>query len=123
MLGSVRRMIRNTDAATAGAYLSLFGERNAVLPLLFHSLFLDEAEARQNLIHPLQRTTVAQFRQILKYYASEGYQFISPSDLLAGLPFERKYALITFDDGYFNNIRGTAGSRRVVRPGDILHRN
>ena len=31
MLGSVRRIIRNTDAATAGAYLSLFRERNALL--------------------------------------------------------------------------------------------
>src|SRR5277367_6172434 len=105
MLGSVRRIIRTTDAATAGAYLSLFRERNALLCFLFHSLFLDDAESRQNLVHPLQRTTVGQFRGFIQYYKAEGYQFIRPSDLLAGLDPGGKYALISFDDGYFNNAR------------------
>ena len=105
MLASMRRIIRNTDAATAGAYLSFFRERSGLLSFLFHSLFLDEGEAQQNLVHPLQRTTVAQFRRFVQYYASEGYQFIQPSELLAGLRPGHKYALITFDDGYFNNSR------------------
>jgi peptidoglycan/xylan/chitin deacetylase (PgdA/CDA1 family) len=105
MLGSMKRIIQETDAAAAGAYLSLFRERNALLCFLFHSIFLDEAEAGQNVIHPLQRTTVAQFRRFVEYYASQGYQFITPAELLAGLHPDRKYALISFDDGYFNNQR------------------
>jgi peptidoglycan/xylan/chitin deacetylase (PgdA/CDA1 family) len=105
MLSSVRKIIRTTDAAAAGAYLSLFRERNALLCFLFHSVFLDDRESRQNRVHPLQRTTVAQFRAFVRYYQAEGYQFIRPSDLFAGLDPDGKYALITFDDGYFNNTR------------------
>ena len=87
----------------ARAYLSLFRERNALMSFLFHSLFRDEREIRQNLVDPLQRTTVAQFRQFIAYYLENGYRFVSPDDLLDGLGPEGKYALITFDDGYFNN--------------------
>ena len=105
MLGPVRRIIRTTDAAIAAGYLSLFRERNAMLAFLFHSLFVDEAESRRDLVHPLQRTTVAQFRRFIEYYLARGYRFIGPSDLLAGLDPSGLYALITFDDGYFNNTR------------------
>ena len=105
MLGSVQRIIRKADAATANAYLSLFRERNAVMGFLFHSLFADDREASGNLIHPLQRTTVEQFRRFVEYYRAQEYRFITPADLLAGLAPDGKYVLITFDDGYFNNTR------------------
>jgi peptidoglycan/xylan/chitin deacetylase (PgdA/CDA1 family) len=105
MLSSVQKFIRSTDAAAAGAYLSLFRERKALLCFLFHSIFLDDRESRENRVHPLQRTTVAQFRAFVRYYKSQGYQFIRPADLFGGVDPDGKYALITFDDGYFNNIR------------------
>ncbi len=105
MLGPVRRILRTTDAAIASAYLSLVRERSALLCFLFHSLFADEQESEQNLVHPLQRTTVAQFRRFIAYYLRKGYQFIGVPELLAGLKPGGRYALITFDDGYFNNSR------------------
>ena len=72
---------------------------------LFHSLFADEREIRQNLVDPLQRTTVEKFRRLIRYYQEHGYQFVSPADVLAGLGPGKKYALLTFDDGYYNNSR------------------
>ncbi len=84
-------------------YLALFKERNALLSFLFHSLFRDEQEIEKKLVDPLQRTTVAKFRQFIEYYLRSGYQFISPADLVNGVSPQGKYALITFDDGYFNN--------------------
>lgn len=103
MLGHLQTIIRTTDAAVAGAYLSVFRERDALLPFLFHSLFADEEQMRLDLIDPLDRTTVARFREFVAYYARNGYRFVGPEDVLKGLPHRGKFALITFDDGYFNN--------------------
>jgi peptidoglycan/xylan/chitin deacetylase (PgdA/CDA1 family) len=73
------------------------------MPFLFHSLFRNEAEMEQHVVEPLERTTVAQFRQFIEYYLGCGYRFVGPDDLLRGLPADGKYAMITFDDGYYNN--------------------
>lgn len=103
MIGAIESLIRGTDSAVACLYLSLFRERNALMSFLFHSLFRNEGEIEQNLVDPLQRTTTRQFHDFIEYYLEHGYRFISPADLLTGLNPDEKYALITFDDGYFNN--------------------
>src|SRR5882724_3251133 len=103
MIGAIQHLVRRADATFARAYLALFRERNALMCFLFHSLFRDEREIALNLVDPLQRTTIRQFRQFVEYYLSHGYRFVTPPDLLNGLAPNGKYALITFDDGYFNN--------------------
>ncbi|WP_406693558.1 polysaccharide deacetylase family protein [Singulisphaera sp. Ch08] len=103
MISSIQSLVRMTDCLIARAYLSLFRERNALISFLFHSLFRDEREIAQNLVDPLQRTTVAQFRRFVEYFLEHDYQFIGPNEVLAGLDPQKRYALITFDDGYFNN--------------------
>src|SRR3954463_8890020 len=92
-----------TDSLIANAYLSLFAEKNSLMCFMFHSLFRDEREIARKVVDPLQRTTVAQLRQFIEYYLDHGYQFVSPDDLLNGLDADGKYAVITFDDGYYNN--------------------
>jgi peptidoglycan/xylan/chitin deacetylase (PgdA/CDA1 family) len=104
MTDAIQQLVRAADAAIARAYLKLFRERNALIAFLFHSLFRNEAEIAQNRVDPLQRTTVAQFRQFIEYYLQNGYRFVSPADVLNGLPPDGKYAMITFDDGYYNNV-------------------
>jgi len=103
MIAALQNLVRATDAAIARGYLALFRERNALIPFLFHSLFRDAREMSLNVVEPLERTTVDQFRQFVEYYLNCGYRFVSPDQLLAGLPADGKYALITFDDGYYNN--------------------
>src|SRR4051794_33922106 len=103
MIASIQRLVRATDDLFARAYLGLFRERGGVLAFLFHSLFRDEREIALNLVDPLERTTVAQFQALVEYYLEHGYRFIGPDDLLDGLSPDGKYALITFDDGYYNN--------------------
>jgi len=105
MTGLIQSTIRGVDSTVARLYLSFFRERNALMPFLFHSLFADKNEVAENLVDPLQRTTVDEFRQFIKYYLDHGYRFVSPTDLLNGLKPDGKYALITFDDGYYNNSR------------------
>lgn len=103
MVARIRNIIRSTDATLAAAYLSVFRERDALIPFLYHSLFEDERQISLNLIDPLERTTVAQFRGVVEYFLGHGYRFVAPQDVLAGLPARGKFALITFDDGYYNN--------------------
>jgi peptidoglycan/xylan/chitin deacetylase (PgdA/CDA1 family) len=104
MISKIQHLVRATDSAAARLYLALFKERPALLSFLFHSLFRNESEIRQNAINPLERTTVDQFRRFIEYYLHHGYQFVSPKDVLAGLNPHGKYALVTFDDGYHNNV-------------------
>ena len=103
MVSALRRILRSADAAVAAAYLSVFRERDGLVPLLFHSLFRDESQIAQNVVDPLDRTTVARFRGVAEYFLSHGYRFVTPENVLAGLPPDGKYAMLTFDDGYFNN--------------------
>jgi peptidoglycan/xylan/chitin deacetylase (PgdA/CDA1 family) len=104
MIASIQRLIRRADCLVARAYLSVVPERGGLLAFLFHSLFRDEREIALNQVDPLQRTTVAQFRAFLAYYRAHGYTFVGP-DELDGLEPGGKYALVTFDDGYYNNTR------------------
>ena len=103
MVPGIQRLIRSTDATLAAAYLSLFRERDGLIPFLFHSLFRDAREMALNHVDPLDRTTVAHFRSLVDYFLSHGYRFVAPEDVLAGLPPRGKFAMLTFDDGYYNN--------------------
>lgn len=105
MINAIQECVRAADAAVAKLYLSCFRERDGLISFLFHSLFRDDDEIRKDLVDPLQRTTVPKFRRLIAYYHRHGYQFVSPADVLAGLGPCGKYALLTFDDGYYNNIR------------------
>jgi peptidoglycan/xylan/chitin deacetylase (PgdA/CDA1 family) len=103
MIDYIQRMIRIVDGAVARGYLALFRERGGLRAFLFHSLFRDEAEIARHQVDPLQRTTVDQFRGFIEYYLRHGYTFVGPDELLGRMTPEGKYAVISFDDGYFNN--------------------
>lgn len=85
-------------------YLTFREEKKALITFLFHGLFQNQEEIRQNWVHPQQGITVAQFRQFIEYYLEHNYHFVSPEDILRGLEPQKNYLLITFDDGYYNNV-------------------
>jgi peptidoglycan/xylan/chitin deacetylase (PgdA/CDA1 family) len=113
---ALQRAVRRADHAIARAYLSCFRERSALVSFLFHGLFRDEREMARNLMDPLERTTVEQFGQLIEYYLSAGYRFVRPEDLLSGLEAGGRYALLTFDDGYYNNTRALPVLERYAVP-------
>src|SRR5437879_8307877 len=45
------------------------------------------------------------FRAFIKHFQGQGYRFVSPRQILEGLQRGGKHVLLTFDDGYFNNLR------------------
>jgi peptidoglycan/xylan/chitin deacetylase (PgdA/CDA1 family) len=101
--GAIQHAVRRADAFLGGVYLAFFRERSAVLTFLFHSLFRDDREISLGMVDPLERTILSQFQSLIEYHLRHGYQFITPADVVRGLAPGGKYAMLTFDDGYYNN--------------------
>ncbi len=47
--------------------------------------------------------TVDKFRRFISYFRDNGFRFISPTQLKDISSQRETYAMITFDDGYYNN--------------------
>lgn len=88
----------------AKSYSSFFGERSSLTTFLFHGLYANEREIEKGLVLPQQGLTVEHFRLFVEDYLSQGYEFVGPDDISRGLSGSGKYVLITFDDGYYNNV-------------------
>ncbi|RZK55324.1 MAG: hypothetical protein EOO59_10670 [Hymenobacter sp.] len=68
------------------------------------------------MVYPQQRITTQVFAEFVAYYQAHGYVFVTPAQVLGGLDPTRKYALITFDDGYYNNHLALPVLRRFGVP-------
>jgi len=91
------------DQKISRIHNSLVKERNALSTFLFHGLFNNAGEIELKHGMPQQSITTSNFREFIEYYLKKNYEFISPEDISKGLDPNKKFALITFDDGYFNN--------------------
>jgi peptidoglycan/xylan/chitin deacetylase (PgdA/CDA1 family) len=101
----VNRFIHSLDESLANLTLRFGRERNHLISFLFHGLFTGPAELTSGSMDPQQAITVDMFRTLVRHFKSRSYRFVSPSDIVQGLPPGGKYILITFDDGYYNNVR------------------
>ena len=113
---SIKHIFNLFDEQLALAHLALVPERPALLVFMFHVLFEHEADIQRHLVDPQQRVTTQVFAEFIAYYQAHGYAFVTPADVLRGLDPARKYALITFDDGYFNNLLALPILRRYRVP-------
>jgi peptidoglycan/xylan/chitin deacetylase (PgdA/CDA1 family) len=84
--------------------LNFKNENNQLLVFYFHGLFESQLQKDLNHIDPQNNMMVNQFVDFIDYFLNHKYKFIIPEDILAGLNNDRPYAMITFDDGYFNNL-------------------
>ncbi len=100
----LQNLVRYADTGLARVSLALRRERPGLRCFMFHTLFRDRSDMALNHIDPLQETTVEQFREFIAYYLRHGYKFVRARDLLEGLDPSGRDAMITFDDGYFNNF-------------------
>ncbi len=101
----LRNAIRQLDFIMAPLVLATTNEQNALNTYLFHALFKDEGEIKKGLADPQQQVTVKMFRDFILYHKNLDYIFVSPKDVIQGLDPDQKYVMITFDDGYYNNLR------------------
>lgn len=105
MSSRTESMLLVLDQVLAAYVLPITNERGVLLSFLFHSLFEGPGELQSDIVDPQQGITVAMLRQVLGHFQKQSYKFVSPRDVLNGLPSGGRYALLTFDDGYYNNIR------------------
>jgi peptidoglycan/xylan/chitin deacetylase (PgdA/CDA1 family) len=96
-------LLKLPDLAFSRLYLKFFHEKNSLIIVGFHNLFRNNKEITLNHVDPQQRMTTDKFRQIVEYWLNHDYTSISPNDILNGLNTDKKYIMITFDDGYYNN--------------------
>ena len=105
MHSRTKSMLLALDQVLAACVLPVTNERGVLLSFLFHSLLESPSELQSGVVDPQQGITVAMLRKLLGYFRKQSYRFVSPEDVLSGLPSGGKYVLLTFDDGYYNNIR------------------
>jgi peptidoglycan/xylan/chitin deacetylase (PgdA/CDA1 family) len=91
------------DFVASKIYLRFFHEKNSLIIVTFHVLFRSEKEIALDLVDSRLGITVEKFRQFVEYFLNHDYTFISQNNILNGLDNNKKYIMITFDDGYFNN--------------------
>lgn len=101
----LKKTILALDNRLADLCLPMTGEEGSLLSLLIHGVFESGDEAQSGTLDPQQGFTVGMLRMVVEHFTREGYRFVSPDDLAAGLSRGGKYVLLTFDDGYYNNKR------------------
>lgn len=102
---SLKRTVFSFDDLVGSIHRAVIGEENALLSFVFHGLFQGQDELEAAVVDPQQAITVEMFRRFVGHFKRHSYNFVSPEDILEGLRPGHRYLLITFDDGYFNNIR------------------
>lgn len=102
---AISDVVAAVEESIAPFQIRLHETRGGLITLLFHTIFLDEAELARDAAHPHQRTTLGQLEEIVSYFLQSGYRIIAPQELLGGIDPKGRYAMLTFDDGYFNNAR------------------
>jgi peptidoglycan/xylan/chitin deacetylase (PgdA/CDA1 family) len=101
----LKKAVRALDKRLANFCLPLTNEQGSLLSFFVHGVFDSGAEASSGTFDPQQGFTVEMLRRVVQHFTRAGYQFLSPDDLAAGLLRTGKYVLLTFDDGYHNNVR------------------
>lgn len=75
-----------------------------LLVLALHALCATRAQLRNAELAPGQTVCVEDLRSLVRAVLDAGYRIVSPEDVMAGLESGGRYAMLTFDDGYFNNV-------------------
>jgi peptidoglycan/xylan/chitin deacetylase (PgdA/CDA1 family) len=101
----LKAVLLKLDEMLISVCLSVPRESGSLLIFLFHSLFQDGDDAWAGVMDPQQGITVDMLREFLLHFKEQGYRFVSPDDIVKGLEPRGKNVLVTFDDGYYNNVR------------------
>ena len=102
----IRRWAEALDYLAAKARFAFAKPKGVLVSVLFHSLFENRQEAFCGSLDPQQAITVAEFESLIIALKQQGFCCVSTKDMSTqALSPHENYALITFDDGYANNLR------------------
>lgn len=97
--------IKKTDSLVSRAALRLGFEKDGLLVFGFHAVFNNRNDADDAVIRisPGKAVEVGDLDYFIRHFKEHGYKFISPWEP-GGLEPKGRYAMLTFDDGYYNNV-------------------
>ena len=82
----------------------LVREGPSLITVALHSLCSTRSQVGDPALAPSQNVSVEDFRALVATMLECGYQAVSPAQVEAGLDASGKYVMVTFDDGYYNNV-------------------
>lgn len=74
-----------------------------LLVFALHALCRTRADVHNPVLATGQAVSVDDLRALVESVLAHGYRLVSPDDVVAGLDPAGSHAMLTFDDGYFNN--------------------
>lgn len=92
------------DLLSAKINLLFRKEKNALIIFLFHAIVEKYSDLNHYYIIPNQVISQNDFILFIQHFLENNYIFISPNDILTGLSPQKKYCILTFDDGYKNSL-------------------
>ena len=93
-----------SDALCMGLTPAWAREGGGLIVVALHSLCRTRAQLHHPALAPGQNVCLDDVRSLVAAVLASGYTFVSPDDVAAGLPSGSRCAMLTFDDGYFNNV-------------------
>jgi len=99
----VRKGLRLADDLFVALRPSALPSGGGLIAVLFHSLYKSRDQLEDHVLAPNEGVTIEDFRSFVGALLESGYQVISPEEVDAGLEAGGHYAMLTFDDGYYNN--------------------
>jgi peptidoglycan/xylan/chitin deacetylase (PgdA/CDA1 family) len=102
-----RTLLLTLDSLIARCSLAMRNEQGLLLSFLFHGLYEDPGKSPEQspTNGPQPGITVEMFRRFVCHFQDHSYTFVSLADISKGLRPGGKYVFVTFDDGYYNNVR------------------
>ena len=98
------RLLLNIDLLFCRYIQNISPEKPALIVFNFHKIFKNNSDIYISKVDPQQKTTISELKLFIEYFLSAGYKFIHPDHIPEKLDQSSKHILITFDDGYYNNV-------------------
>lgn len=100
---AARAALAAADACWTRAAPRLVLDAPALVVFALHALCRTRAELDDPSLAPGQSLCLDDLRALVGAAQASGYEFVSPEQVNHGLAAGGRYAMLTFDDGYFNN--------------------
>ncbi len=79
--------------------------RTRLVAIMSHAVFESQAEVMNAAGSTFEGLSIEDYRQLVESLLRQGFRFVTPVELTQESTLQDKCALLTFDDGYYNNLR------------------